>query len=382
MLGFVVRRLVRALVALLVFQLMLFGLVQAIPGDYATIAGAFGGPGAIAFWRNELGLNQPLAQQFLSWWDRLLHLDLGTSFVYFPTPVAEVMQNNAARTLLLFVSAAILAYAFGIWLGKQVAWRRGGLFEFGAVAGSVAAYSSFAPFLAFLLLNVFAWNLRILPFQHLVNFNVWLQSEITVNQVFLRLVLSVGLVWVSYLAAGTLASRIHRQRLRRSVKVGIPLLALLGFVVFWQRSGHARQALDIAEHLVLPLGTVVLLSFGDTMMTMRATMLEIMGEDHVVTARAKGLSADAIRDRHVARVAILPVLTRLLLSLPFVLVGSIVVERVFFWRAMGEVVFNAVEFQDLPLILGILTVIAVFTLIAHVILDVLYAALDPRLRYA
>ena len=142
MLGFIVRRLVRALVALLVFQLMLFALVQAIPGDFAVLAGAFGGPGAIAFWRNELGLNQPLVQQFLQWWDRLLHLDLGTSFLYFPTSVSEVMQDNAARTLLLFVSAAILAYAFGIWLGKQVAWRRGGLFEFGAVAGSGAAYSS------------------------------------------------------------------------------------------------------------------------------------------------------------------------------------------------------------------------------------------------
>lgn len=381
MLGFILRRIVRALVALVVFQAALFGLVHAIPGDYAVIAGVFGGPGAIAFWRAELGLDQPLLQQFLHWMDRLLHLDLGTSFFYFPTPVARVMQENAARTLLLFVSAAVLAYAFGIWLGKLVAWRRAGLFEFGAVVGSVAAYTSFAPFLAFLLLNIFAWNLNLLPYQHLVNFNLWLDSNVTINQVFLGLVLSAAALWGSYLLASVLAGRIRRPRLQLPLRLGGLLLAGLTLAIVWQASGHARQALDIARHLVLPLGTVLLLSYGDTMMTMRATMLEVMSEDHVATARAKGLSEAAIRDRHVARVAMLPVLTRLLLSLPLVLVGSIVIERVFFWRAMGDVVFNAVEFQDLPLILGILTVIAVLTLTAHVVLDVLYVALDPRLRH-
>jgi peptide/nickel transport system permease protein len=153
-------------------------------------------------------------------------------------------------------------------------------------------------------------------------------------------------------------------------------------VALWERSGYSPLALDVLRHLTLPLGTVVLLSFGETMMTMRATMLETMGEDHVSAARAKGLPDKTIRDRHVARIAMLTVLTRILLSLPFVLVGSLVIERVFFWRAMGQVVFNAIEFQDLPLIVGVLTIIGLISLIAHIILDVLYVALDPRLRYA
>lgn len=381
MLAFILRRLLRAAIALLIFQLALFALVHAIPGDFAVIAGVFGGPGAVEYLRGQLGLDQPLLQQFVNWFARLLRFDLGTSFFYFPTPVTEVMRNNAARTLLLFVSAALIAYGFGIWLGKLVAWRRGGLFEVGAVLGSVAAYSSFAPFLAFLLLNIFAWELRLLPFQHLVNFNLWLGVEASVERVFAQLVVSVGALWAATLISLALASRARNLWVQRALRVGVPLVALIGFLAFWRGTGYSRQALDVAEHLILPLGTVVLLSFGDTMMTMRATMLETLGDDHVVTARAKGLPEAVIRDRHVARVAILPVLTRLLLSLPFVLVGSIVIERVFFWRAMGDVVFNAVEFQDLPLILGILTVIAVFTLAAHVVLDVLYAALDPRLRH-
>ena len=77
----------------------------------------------------------------------------------------------------------------------------------------------------------------------------------------------------------------------------------------------------------------------------------------------------------------LPVLTRILLSLPFVLIGSSVIERVFFWRAMGQVVFSAIEFRDLPLIVGVSTMIGLISLLPHIILDVLYVALDPRLRY-
>jgi peptide/nickel transport system permease protein len=125
-----------------------------------------------------------------------------------------------------------------------------------------------------------------------------------------------------------------------------------------------------------------LLSFGETMMLMRMSMLETMREEHVLTARAVGYPDRVIREKHVARNAIMPVLTRLGLSLPFVLVGSLVIERVFLWSAMGQVVFNAVEFYDLPMLLGVLSVVGVLTMVAHVVLDVVHVYLDPRLRYA
>ena len=136
------------------------------------------------------------------------------------------------------------------------------------------------------------------------------------------------------------------------------------------------------NHLALPLSTVVLLSFGETMMIMRSAMLETLNEEYVLMARAKGLPDKVIRDRHVARNAILPVLTRLVLNLPFVLVGSLVIERVFMWQAMGEVVFNAIEYQDIPVLLGILSVVGILALAAHMVLDVLYVYLDPRTRHA
>lgn len=380
MLGFIVRRVIRGLVALLAFQFLLFALVHSLPGDFASIAGAFSGPGGRAFMQRQLGLDQPLLQQYFQWLKGFVQLDFGQSFLYRPETVSGILLDRAPRTLLLFLSAAALSYVLGIWLGKIVAWRRGGLFEFGALSIGVAAHTSFAPWLAFLGLGLFAWNLRWLPYQNLINFNVWLRVDIRLDEILLRIVIS-GFALFGVFLLSRLISR-KGGRARRAIGAGIFLLAIALVVALWERSGYSPLALDVLRHLILPLGTVVLLSFGETMMTMRATMLETIGEDHVVAARAKGLPDKVVRDRHVARIAMLPVLTRILLSLPFVLVGSLVIERVFFWRAMGQVVFNAIEFQDLPLIVGVLTMIGLISLVAHIVLDVLYVALDPRLRYA
>jgi peptide/nickel transport system permease protein len=380
LLGFIVRRVIRGIIALLAFQFLLFSLIHSLPGDFASIAGAFSGPGGRAFMQRQLGLDQPLLTQYFEWLKGFVQLDFGQSFLYRSESVSGILLDRAPRTLLLFLSAAILSYVLGIWLGKIVAWRRGGWFEVGALSIGVAAHTSFAPWLAFLGLGIFAWNLGWLPYQHLINFNVWLRVDISLDEILLRMVIS-GLALFGALLLSRLINRMA-VRGRRVISASIFIFAVVVVVALWERSGYSPLALDVLRHLTLPLGTVVLLSFGETMMTMRATMLETMGEDHVSAARAKGLPDKTIRDRHVARIAMLPVLTRILLSLPFVLVGSLVIERVFFWRAMGQVVFNAIEFQDLPLIVGVLTIIGLISLIAHIILDVLYVALDPRLRYA
>jgi len=380
LLGFIVRRVIRGIVALLAFQFLLFALIHSLPGDYASIAGAFSGPGGRALIQRQLGLDQPFLQQYFEWLKGFVQLDFGQSFLYAQESVSGILLDRAPRTLLLFLSAAVISYVLGIWLGKIVAWRRGGLFEVGTLSVGVAAHTSFAPWLAFLCLGIFAWNLRWLPYQHFINFNVWLRVDISVDEILLRMLIS-GVALFGALLLSRLITR-KSGRWRRVIGMAIFLASVLVVVALWGRSGYSPLAVDVLRHLALPLGTVVLISFGETMMTMRATMLETLGEDHVAAARAKGLPDKAVRDRHVARIAMLPVLTRILLSLPFVLVGSLVIERVFFWRAMGQVVFNAIEFQDLPLIIGVLTMIGLISLVAHIFLDILYVALDPRLRYA
>jgi peptide/nickel transport system permease protein len=132
--------------------------------------------------------------------------------------------------------------------------------------------------------------------------------------------------------------------------------------------------------MVLPLLTLLLLSFGETMLLMRTTMIDVLGNDHVLTARAKGVPDSDVRDKHVARLALLPVLTHFIIHLPYVIIGSFVVEKIFSWRGLGQALFDAADFYDLPVLMGILSVSGIFILSAHLVLDIMNAWLDPRVR--
>jgi peptide/nickel transport system permease protein len=156
----------------------------------------------------------------------------------------------------------------------------------------------------------------------------------------------------------------------------ILLLAIVG----WLISGWGVYALDILQHLALPLVTLVLLSFGETMLAMKTTMLEVLGEDHVPAAHSRGLPDGRVRDRHVARLAVLPVLTRFVVYLPFVLIGSFVLERMYSWEGIGMALVEAADAYDLPVLMGTLSIVGVGILIAHLGVDLLGAWLDPRLR--
>lgn len=379
MLKFIIRRMVRAFVTLILFQSLLFALIHALPYDFTAFS--IQGPSWRAFMQRQLGLDLPLWTQYLRWLGRFLQLDLGVSFQNFPAPVSDILFNRISRTLILFLSAAILAYLLGIWLGKIIAWRRGGWIEFGVTLGGVAAYTSFAPWLGFVMINIFGWYLKWLPYQKLVNPNVWFNAPVMIDTLLARMVVTGAIVLGASLFIRYASRGLKKTHWRWASQAAGLIIVCAGIAAWWLRSGLSYLAIDILAHLTLPLATVVLLSFGETMMIMRAAMLETKHEDYVLTARAKGLTDAVIRDRHVARNAILPVITRLALNLPFILVGSLVIERVFLWQATGEIIFNAIEYQDIPVILGILSLVGILALIAHILLDVLYTYLDPRVRY-
>ena len=132
---------------------------------------------------------------------------------------------------------------------------------------------------------------------------------------------------------------------------------------------------------MLPTLSVTLVSFAGTMLLMRNSMLETIREDYILTARAKGISERAIRDRHAARNALLPVLTSLVLGLATVISGGIITETIFSWPGMGLTLLNAAQQKDIPLAMGALTCVGMLALFAHLIVDILYAFLDPRIRY-
>jgi peptide/nickel transport system permease protein len=133
--------------------------------------------------------------------------------------------------------------------------------------------------------------------------------------------------------------------------------------------------------MVLPIATLTLVSFAGTMLLTRNSMLETLREDYIVAARAKGLPENVVRDHHAARNALLPVVTSLVYSLAFAIDGGVIIETIFSWPGMGLTLLQAVRSQDLPLALGAFVFIGIFALLAHLIADMFYAYLDPRIRY-
>ena len=133
--------------------------------------------------------------------------------------------------------------------------------------------------------------------------------------------------------------------------------------------------------MALPVATLTLISFAGTMLLTRNSMVETMREDYVLAARAKGLTEKNVRDKHVARNALLPVVTSFALSLAFAVDGGVIIESVFSWPGMGQTLVAAASTEDLPLAVGAFVFVGVFVLLAHLAADVLYAYLDPRIRY-
>jgi peptide/nickel transport system permease protein len=147
-------------------------------------------------------------------------------------------------------------------------------------------------------------------------------------------------------------------------------------------NGTGRFAADILHHLFLPILTLALVNFAGTMLLTRNSMLETLREDYIMAARAKGLPEAEIRDRHAARNALLPVVTSFVLALAFVLDGGVITETIFSWPGMGLTLLQAAQTEDIPMVVGGLVFTGALALMGHLVADVLYAFLDPRIRYA
>ena len=138
--------------------------------------------------------------------------------------------------------------------------------------------------------------------------------------------------------------------------------------------------MDIAYHMILPIFTVTVVAFAGTALLTRTTMMEVMKDDFILTARAKGLSQRRIRDRHAARNALLPVVTSFIFTIVTIIDGSVLTETIFSWPGMGQLILQAVLEEDIPVAMASFSFIGIFALIAHFIADISYAYLDPRIR--
>jgi peptide/nickel transport system permease protein len=376
------RRLLQMVITLLLFQVLTYLLLDAQPGDIADLLTLHPGipPAEVQRLRAELGLDQAPVRRMANYILNFYQGDLGVSFQEYPTPVMRIIAERLPRTIVLFVTANALAFWAGFVSGKILAWRRGGFVEVASTITGVTLYTVFLPWFALMMIWLFAVTLDWFPAGKFIDPTQWLEASVSTNEIFLRMIFT-SLIALAVVFLGLWVSNrvVHRQRL--PVRLVSVLLPAAGVIAYWLGSGYGSLAWDIARHLVLPVLTLTLYTYAGTMLLMRTSMLETLRQDYILTARAKGLPERVVRDRHAARNALLPVWTGLVFGLAGSVGGGVVIETVFSWPGMGQALLRASLAEDIPVAMGVLTVLGVLTLVGHLVVDVGYAFLDPRIRY-
>lgn len=384
--GFLGKRLVWAVATLFIFLTVVFFFVQLwVPYDFAT---QFGQGGLDEGVRQDLGLDRPLAVRYVDYVSGLVRGDLGTSFE--GGSVWEVIEASAPITIFEFAVGAVVAYAVGELLGRWSAWRSrrvtGSLLS---VVGVVSA-TIFPPFLVFLLIQ----GLRG-PLLDLRNFldlpsdslRIWREAAVEPGEVLA--LMAFGL-FGAVLVALVLRAYGHKRRLPAVSLLAFPVTitaAVAGIGV----SGVGVNAVDLLYRAdvsqtvgqgspILVLVGVILLTFGQVMFMMRVGIEDERSEDYVLTARAKGLTEPEVRDRHVARNALAPTLAGTFLAFPTIIAGMAIVELQLQVRGLSFEFFEAIEFQDIPVVMGVLAVLGVIGIGFRLVTDVAIAYLDPRQR--
>ncbi|MGA2056272.1 MAG: ABC transporter permease [Bradyrhizobium sp.] len=313
MLGYLLRRLLSAIPVMGVVALFVFLLLRLTPGDPAAIlAGDNATPEQLERIRVSLGLNQPLYTQFFTWIGSLLHGDLGTS-LSSNQPVLKLIGQRIEPSIAVAIATIVLSVVIAVPLGVIAAWKRGTLIDRLVMALSVVGFSVPVFVIGYVLIQIFAIDLRWLPVQ-------------------------------GY----------------RSI--------VAGFGPFFER-------------LILPTVTLSFIYIALIARMTRASMLDVLGEDYVRTARAKGISEAGVLLRHGLRNAAVPVITVIGTGFALLISGVVVTESVFNLPGIGRLTVDAVLSRDYPVIQGLILLTSGVNLGVNLLIDVAYTLLDPRIRY-
>jgi peptide/nickel transport system permease protein len=316
---YVLRRVLQLLPTTAAILLVGFLLIHLAPGDpVLALAGENGDAEYYAFVREKFGLDRPLPDQLATYAGNVLSGDLGTSYVQ-GRPVAEVIAERLPATLLLTGAALALSTVLGIAIGVFTATRRRRWPDVTVTFATLAMYA--AP--------------------------VFLVGQLAI----LLLALRAGWFPVQGMSDA------------RSSATGLP------------------AALDVGHHLVLPVLALASQEIAAVARLSRVGLLDELARDHIRTARAKGVVERSVIAKHALRRALLPVVTVLGGRVGHLVAGAVVVEVVFGWPGLGRLLVTAMQTRDAPIVLGVFLLVSVTVVVANLLTDLLYAWLDPRVRY-
>ncbi len=332
---YIAKRLLNLLPVVLGITLLVFAFLHLIPGDPAiTMLGDRATPQQVEALRERMGLNQPLPLQYFKFlWD-LIRLDFGTSIIT-GVPIAEEIRIRWPATFELSVAAMLVASILGIPAGVLAAVRKNSFVDNLTMSGSLLGVSLPVYWLGLLLIYFFAVNLNWLP------------------------------------PSG-----------RLSIDAGFAFKPITGFYVLDALLRFDFKALqDVLKHLILPALTLGTIPLAILARITRSAMLEVLSQDYIRTARAKGLLERWVIFKHALKNALLPVVTIIGLQFGTLLGGAILTETIFSWPGIGSWIYEGILNRDYPVVQGGVVFFAVAFVIINLIVDLSYAFLDPRIQY-
>ncbi|MEX2487536.1 MAG: ABC transporter permease [Nitriliruptoraceae bacterium] len=372
-------RLVQMALVLWLLATTVFVVIRLAPGD-PTLHLALDPslpPAARQLQVERMGLDLPLWGQYVTYLGGLVTGDLGVSMHEYPREVTDIIAERLPRTVALVVVATVAAFALGVVVGRWTAWRRDSHADRTVTGLLVFAATAFPPWVAYLMIWVFAYELGWLPSGRFLTPEVWRDAPVTVSSVFLALGATAALVAVGAVVAALARAR-ELATPRAVVVISVTLVA--GVLGVWAMHPARHFAADLLWHAMLPTVTLTLLTLGPAALLMRSAMVTTTNTDTVLYARARGLGERLVRNRHAARLALPPVIAAFALNLAGVVTGSLVFERVFSWPGLGTTFVDAAVAGDAPLASGIIVTYGVVLVGMHLLLEGAQWALDPRLR--
>jgi peptide/nickel transport system permease protein len=323
MIKYLIKRILILIPLLFGITLITFAVIHLAPGEPVEMQTAMN-PKISAETRQRMreyyGLDKPLYVQYGTWLGKLAHLDFGRSFAPDNRPVIDKVTERIPITLSLNIIALVLEFGLAIPIGIFAAIRQNTMLDRGVTVFVFIGFAVPTFWLALLLMYFFGVKLEWLPIS------------------------------------------------------GLHSLGSEGY-------GTLRWLWDLAKHLVLPISVASFGSLAGLSRYMRSTMLEVIRQDYITTARAKGLAERTVIYRHALRNALLPVITLLGFSLPGLIGGSVIFETIFSIPGMGQLFYTGVMARDYPLVMGILVIGAFLTLLGNLLADICYAFADPRIRH-
>jgi len=325
MFSFIIKKLCRYVITFIVILVVIFALPRMMPGnpkDYYISTTSHIGETYEKLQRElvvRFGLDKPIVDQFIMFLANTFQGYFGISWKYFPREVSGIIMDRLPWTVFIVLSARMMSFALGYFLGVIAAWKHGRKLDLLIQIGGLVSMNIPPFWIGMILLLIFAFYIPILPF------------------------------------GGSLTPGVQFQ----------------GFWDFIR---------DVLYHAALPIITLTIVTFFMDALVMRNVMIEVLSEDFILTAEAKGLDNRSVMFRHGARNALLPLITGVFMSFGLMITGAIFVETVFAYPGMGMLMSEAIMSRDFPLIQGILIVTAIIILTSNFIADLLYTWLDPRVR--